>query len=611
MSRFELKTVSDAQRVADGLYLDMERRLASSPEGICPVDLALGLVTMCHTQSCGKCVPCRVGLGQLENLLRDVLDGNATMETIDLIGQTAETIMDSADCAIGYDAARMVSNSVKAFRDDFVEHVTKHRCLGSFEAPVPCVSMCPANVDIPGYIALINEGRNADAVKLIRKDNPFPVTCAYICEHPCENRCRRRMLDDAINIRGLKRYAVDTAGNVSVPENAPATGKTVAVIGGGPSGMTAAYFLSLMGHKVTVFERRKKLGGMLRYGIPAYRFPRALLDRDINAILATGVEAKCEAGIEDEAALKELAAKYDCVYISVGAHAAGKARIEGENLNGVVSAVGLLRGIGDEEYPDFKGKTVAVIGGGNVAMDATRTSIRLGADKVYCVYRRRQKDMTAQAEEIEGAMAEGAEILTLKAPVRVEGDENGNAVALWVKPQIPGLQDAGGRPAPVPADLPEERIAADIIVVAIGQKVETGVYEKAGIPAGRNGLITMKGGQTAPDSNVFAGGECVTGPATAIRAIAAGKAMAATIDGYLGFNHEIGSDVDIPMAKVDNKPFRGRVNTHERMAFDRKCDFECIECGMTGEGAAVESSRCLRCDYYGYGAFKGGRVSKW
>jgi NADPH-dependent glutamate synthase beta subunit-like oxidoreductase len=403
MSRFEIRAADKAQSVADVLYLDMARRLASSPEGICPVDLTLSLVTMCHAQSCGKCVPCRVGLGQLENLLRDVLDGRATMATFDLIRQTAEVIRDSADCAIGYDAGRMVANSIEAFREDFVEHVTKNRCLGGFKAPVPCVAMCPANVDIPGYIALINAGRNEEAIELIRKDNPFPVTCAYICEHPCESRCRRRMLDDAVNIRGLKRYAVDHAGDVPVPDRAADTGKKVAVIGGGPCGLTAAYFLSLMGHKVTVFERRRQLGGMLRYGIPAYRFPRELLDSDINAILSTGVEARLEADVSSEAAFKALIRDFDCVYISVGAHAPAGG-IPGEDLNGVVSAIGLLRSIGDGEYPDFTGKTVAVIGGGNVAMDVTRTSIRLGAEKVYCVYRRRKMDMTAQPEELEGAM---------------------------------------------------------------------------------------------------------------------------------------------------------------------------------------------------------------
>lgn len=611
MSRLDIKTVSRAQKAADELYRDMERRLASSPTGVCPVDLTLGLVTLCHTQSCGKCVPCRIGLGQLENLLRDVLDGRATVDTLGLIQQTAEVIRDSADCAIGFDAGRMVAAAVKAFREDFIEHVTRRRCLGGFEAPVPCVAMCPANVDIPGYIALIKEGRNEDAVRLIRKDNPFPVACAYICEHPCESRCRRRMLDDAVNIRGLKRYAVDSAGPVPVPRRAPDTGKKVAVIGGGPCGLTAAYFLSLMGHRVTVLERRKQLGGMLRYGIPAYRFPREMLDRDIDAILSTGVEVRLEAGIDSVEAFNVLVDSYDCVYISVGAHAAGRAQIPGEDLMGVIPAIDLLRGIGDDIYPDFRGKTVAVIGGGNVAMDVTRTAIRLGADNVYCVYRRRQMDMTAQPEELEGAIAEGAELLTLKAPVRIEGDADGKAVALWVKPQIPGMHDESGRPRPVPADLPEQRIAADIIIVAVGQKVETDVYQRAGLQTSRGAVVTTGGGHTLPAGKVFAGGECVTGPATAIRAIAAGKVMAANIDEFLGFNHKIETDIEIPLAPVENHPFRGRVNTYERLAFDRKCDFACIECGIAAEGAAIESSRCLRCDKYGYGIFKGGRESKW
>ncbi len=610
MSRLEIKAV-DGQRVADGLYGDLARRLASSPPGLCPVDLALSFVTVCLSQSCGKCVPCRVGLKQLANLLRDVLDGKASMCTIDLIKETADTVYDSADCAIGYDAARLVLSSLKAYKDDYIEHVTKHRCLGSFEAPVPCRTLCPADVDVPGYIALIAEGRYADAVKLIRKDNPFPVACGYICEHPCENKCRRNMLDDAINIRGLKRYAVDNAGIVAPPECAPPTGKTVAVSGGGPSGLTAAYYLSLMGHKVTLYERFNKLGGMLRYGIPAYRFPRELLDQDINAILSTGIEVRYNTDVGRDVALEDIINNYDSVYISIGAHTDSKARIEGENLKGVISAVELLRGIGNNEYPDFKGKNVAVIGGGNVAMDATRTSVRLGAEKVYCVYRRRQSDMTALAEEVEGAIAEGAELLTLKAPARIEGDENGNAVALWVKPQLSGLLDASGRPSPADSSLPEERIAVDLIIVAVGQKIETAVYEKIGIPISRGTFVAMANGQVFENGKIFAGGDCATGPATAIRSIAAGKVAAANIDNYLGYHHEICVDVVVPEAKAENKPARGRINTTERLADERKKDFTCIEYGMTEEGALIEASRCLRCDHYGCGALKGGRVNKW
>ncbi len=610
MSRLVIKA-ADGQRVADGLYGDLERRLASAPPGLCPVDLALSFVTVCQAQSCGKCVPCRVGLGQLANLLRDLLDGKASMCTLDLIEQTAATIYDSADCAIGYDAARMVLSNLKAYRTDYIEHAAKRRCLGSFQAPVPCRELCPADVDVPGYIALIAEGRYADAVRLIRKDNPFPVACGYICEHPCESKCRRNLLDDAVNIRGLKRYAVDNAGKVPVPACAPATGKTVAVIGGGPSGLTAAYFLALMGHKVTVFERRKKLGGMLRYGIPAYRFPRELLDRDIEAILSTGIEVRYECNVGTDVAFEDLVKEYDCVYISAGAHTGSKARIEGEDLKGVISAVELLKGIGDGEYPDFTGKTVAVIGGGNVAMDATRTSVRLGASKVYCVYRRRQVDMTALPEEVEGAIAEGAELLTLKAPVRIEGDAEGKAAALWVKPQLSGLLDESGRPSPVNADLPEERIPVDLVIVAVGQKIETAIFEKAGLPVTKGALAAMATGQIFANGKIFAGGDCATNPATAIRAVAGGKVAAANIDNYLGYHHEIGVDVEIPAARAESKPRRGRINTSERLAGERKQDFTCIEIGMTEEGALTEASRCLRCDHYGCGALKGGRINKW
>ncbi|MDO4750189.1 MAG: NAD(P)-binding protein [Eubacteriales bacterium] len=611
MNRLEIMTKSHADEVMDGLYGDMERRLASSPAGLCPVDVALSFVTLCHSQSCGKCIPCRVGLGKLAELLKSILDGNADVSTLKLLRQTAASIADSADCVIGYDAARMVCDSVDNFQSDYLSHLEKGHCTVGMEAPVPCVQKCPAHVDIPGYISLIHAGRCADAVRLIRKDNPFPVACGYICEHPCEEKCRRAMLDDAINIRGLKRYAVDTAGTVPAPACAEPTGKKVAVIGGGPAGLSAAYYLSLMGHDVTVFERRKKLGGMLRYGIPAYRFPRELLDNDINCILSTGVKVELETDVGTAVPLQDLMDNYDSVFISIGAHTDSKARIEGENLKGVMSAVELLRGIGDGTLPSFEGKTVAVIGGGNVAMDVTRTSVRLGAKRVYCVYRRRQVDMTALPEEVEGAMAEGAELLTLKSPTRIEDDGNGNAAALWVQPQLPGLLDGGGRPRPTNADLPEERIAADIIIVAVGQRIESAVYEQAGIPVNRGMLIAMANGQIFENGKIFAGGDCATGPATAIRAIAAGKVAAANIDQFLGFNHEISVDVEVPQADTRSRPRRGRINTTEREAFERAGDFTCIECGLTKEGAEIEASRCLRCDHFGYGAFKGGREEKW
>ena len=612
MSRLDIKTPSQTQAVVDQLYRNVERRIASSPPGLCPIDMALNFLELCHAQTCGKCVPCRIGLGQLSNMLREVLDGQPDTRILHRIENTAQTIVDTADCAIGINAAQLVLMGLQGFRDDYEEHILRHRCLGSLKNPVPCVALCPAGVDIPGYIALVHAGRYADAVRLIRKDNPFPVACAYICEHPCEAHCRRRMVDDAVNIRALKRYAVDQAGDVPQPPCAPATGKKVAVIGGGPGGLSAAYYLALMGHSVTVYEKRKALGGMLRYGIPDYRFPRTLLDAEIASILSLGIEIHTEVNVGTDVTLDQLKQEYDCLYLAIGAHTDKKTGIEGENSQGVISAVELLRGIGDGEKPDFTGKRVVVIGGGNVAMDVTRSAIRLGADRVTCVYRRRKEDMTALPEEVEGAEAEGAEILTLHAPVRIESDTAGNAVALWTQPQIIGEMDRQGRPKPGTAQAAERRIEADVIIVAIGQGVESFGFEQSGVVIQRGGTLLAGSDTRLPDlDGVFAGGDCVTGPATVIRAIAAGKVAAANIDDYLGFRHEITSPVQVPAPRFsDLKPW-GRVNTADRDACERKHDFACIECGLTAEEAEQESSRCLRCDHFGYGVFKGGRVEKW
>ena len=611
MSRLDIKSPSRAETVVENLYRDVERRIAASPPGLCPVDMALSFLRLCHAQSCGKCVPCRIGLGQLAMLLDQVLSGTATMNTLVTIEKTARSIVNTADCAIGRDAARLVLDGLEGFRDDYEEHILHQRCLAGLKYPVPCVALCPAGVDIPGYMALVGEERCADAVRLIRKDNPFPTACAYICEHPCEARCRRNMIDDAINIRGLKRYAVDHAGDVPQPECAPATGKTVAIVGGGPSGLSCAYYLALMGHKVTVFEEAKQLGGMLRYGIPSYRFPRHLLDAEIASILSLGIEVHTGVTVGKDLWLEELQKQYDCLYIAIGAHQDKKTGIPGEDSKNVMSAVEMLKAIGDDVMPDFTGKKVVVIGGGNVAMDVTRSSIRLGAESVTCVYRRRIADMTALPDEVTGATAEGAEIMSLAAPVRIEADENGVAKALWVQPQLIGEADKAGRPRPHDAALEQVRLEADIIVVAIGQGIEISGFDAAGVPIKRGAFVAGLSGQVGDMDNVFAGGDCVTGPATAIRAIAAGKVAAANIDEHLGYHHEITVDVDIPAPKLNNRPPHGRINTTEREARLRKCDFEDIECGLTHEGAVTEASRCLRCDHFGYGVFKGGRVDKW
>ena len=610
MSRLELRSPNQAQLVVEGLYKDLERRIESSPPGLCPVDMSRAFLEICHAQSCGKCVPCRVGLGQLKNLITDVLDGKATIRTLTEIHETAKSIMESADCAIGYEAANMVYKGVIGFKDDYVEHIMYHRCLSTLKQPVPCVSRCPARVDIPGYIALVREGRYEDAIRLIRKDNPFPTTCGFICEHPCEALCRRNMIDDAVNIRGLKRMAADAAGYVAPPECAESTGKNIAVVGGGPGGLSAAYFLQLMGHQVTVYEMLPKLGGMLRYGIPNYRLPKERLDDDIQAILDTGVKVDCGKVIGNDYSIVDFKVKYDAVLITIGASTDKKLGLEGEDAKGVISAVQFLRNVGYGTQESLEGKEVAVIGGGNVSMDAVRTSVRLGAKKVSIVYRRRVADMTALPDEISGAEAEGVEIKTLMAPSRIEKDEEGNVKGIWVTPQmISNIK--GGRAYVKPTGEDDVFIPCQTLIVAIGQDIEYQHFEEAGVPVQRGKINVEKFGGFEEMPGVFAGGDCATGPSTVISAIAAGKVIAANIDEYLGYHHEITADVEIPEPKLEDKPACGRVNLTEREAGERVKDFEGVENCMTEKEACQEAGRCLRCDHFGYGIFKGGRDTKW
>ena len=609
MSRLEIFSQNRSQIIIEELYENLQHRIEASPPGLCPVYITRAFIEMCHAQTCGKCAPCRIGLLQLKHILTDVLNGKSTMKTLDLIEETAKSIRETADCALGYEAADMVYKSIIYCRDDFEEHIKHGRCGCITTQPVPCVALCPANVDIPGYIALVRDERYADAVRLIRKDNPFPSTCAFICEHPCEHRCRRNMVDTAINIRGLKRVAVEFAGKVPPPPCAPSTGKSIAIVGGGPAGLTAAYYLQLMGHQTTVYEMLPKLGGMLRYGIPNYRLPKDRLDEDIDAILETGVKVVYGKKIGTDIELNELIKDNDAAIIAIGASTDKKLGLEGEDSEGVISAVKFLRDVGMDKGMDLTGKKTAIIGGGNVAMDAVRTAVRLKSEKVTCLYRRRVADMTALPAEIEGALAEGVEMMTLKAPSKLEV-KNGKLTGVWVTPQmISKIKD--GRASVVSTGEPDIFIPCEVLVVAIGQDIETQHYEDSGVPVDRGKLFTMPSASFQGMPGLFSGGDCASGPATVIKAIAAGKVMAANIDEYLGYSHTISCDIEIPIPNIDDRLACGRVELGEREASERIKDFEGVEFCMSKKEACQESNRCLKCDHFGFGIFKGGRERLW
>ena len=607
MARLHVMERSKAQQIMDDLHDAVGKRLSVSSLEPCPVEFSASFVRMCMTQSCGKCTPCRVGLPALYELMEKVLDGTADPYTLDLIERTAETIYLSSDCSIGYEAGEMALKAVRGFRDDFEHHMKYHACGFDQSDSIPCVSGCPAHVDIPGYISLVEAGQNVEAVRLIRKDNPLPLVCGYVCEHPCEMHCRRGMVDDPMNIRGLKRYAVDNMESDYQPHMAEPTGKRVAVVGGGPAGLSAAYYLTVMGHKVTIFEARKRLGGMLRYGIPSYRLPRERLQAEIDWIVNLGVEVRCDTKVEDLAELRE---KYDSVYLAIGAHLDRKLGLEGEDAAGVLSAVDMLRSIGDNEAPDFSGERVCVVGGGNVAMDVARSAVRCGAEKVTIVYRRRVIDMTAQDEEIAGAEAEGCEILSLNAPLRIVA-KGGIVSGLAVQPQIIG-EFRGGRPFPRPADVPERVIPCDRVVVAIGQAIDSSAFEGQGVPCSRGRIVARADGSVEGFEGVYAGGDCQSGPATVIRAVNAGKVAAANIDHYLGFDHKIDKhNVEMPPVKFKGKISCARCEMTSREASERTGDWNLVENGLSREEALQEASRCLRCDHFGHGAFRGGRIMQW
>ncbi len=404
--------------------------------------------------------------------------------------------------------------------------------------------------------------------------------------------------------------AADFAGEVEPPACAPSTGKRVAVLGGGPGGLSAAYYLQLMGHQVTVYEMLPELGGMLRYGIPNYRLPKNRLDEDIRSILKTGVEVRHGLKIGQDITIQELREQYDAVLITIGASTDKKLGLEGEDAEGVLSAVQFLRNVGKHEIMDLTGKEVAVIGGGNVSMDAVRTAKRLGAKKVSIVYRRRMSDMTALRGEIDGAIAEGIELQTLKAPASIAVDEKNHVKGLYVTPQmVSAIRD--GRASIKPTGEEDLYIPCDVLIKAIGQNIETRHFEEAGIPVARGRIVTKRSGTFANMPGVFAGGDCASGPASVISAIAAAKVVAANIDEYLGYRHEISCDVKIPEPRLNDNTPCGRVNLTEREACERILDFEGVENCMTEKEAKQEANRCLRCDHFGYGIFKGGRETLW
>ncbi len=472
----------------------------------------------------------------------------------------------------------------------------------------PCVQACPANTDCQGYVGLIANGQFEEALKLIKEKIPFPAAIGRVCPHPCETACRRQLVEEPISIAWLKRFAADTdllGEEPFIPEIMPETGKSVAVIGGGPGGLAAAFFLRKLGHAVTVFEAMPNFGGMLRYGIPEYRLPKELLDEEISLIGQMGVELKANTKIGRDIKFDALRKDYDAVFVAIGAWLSSGLRCKGEEADGVIGGIDFLRKVVRNEELKL-GQKVAVVGGGNVAMDACRTAVRLGAQEVYNIYRRTVDEMPADQVEIEEAQEEGVIFKNLCNPMEVIKDENGHVKQVVLQKMRLGEPDASGRRSPVPIEGATETIDVDNIIVAIGQTVDPTGLEGLALTK-KKGVVTDEQTFMTSIEGVFAGGDCFNDKITiAVEAIGHAEKAAKVIDAYLAgekikyVKPYIVEKTGLTSEDYEDRERKCRPQMSQLSPAERKDNFAEVVHGYTAEQAVADAERCLECGCHDY-----------
>ncbi len=575
----------------------------------CMVDVAKFFLEFVLEESCGKCVPCRVGIKRMHEILARICEGQGEEGDIERLIELGQTIKDTALCGLGQTAPNPVLSTIQHFRDEYEDHIIHKHC----EAGVcpglvraPCQSSCPASVDIPGFVALIREKRYEEALKLHREKNPFAVVCARVCFHTCEEKCRRAMLDDPVSIRALKRYLVEQEIIVQLPEvleNKENEAKKIAIVGAGPAGLSCAYFLARLGYKPVIFESENRPGGMLTQAIPSYRLPREELAREIRMIERLGVQINTEKKLGRDFTLNSLKEDgYDAVFVGIGAPKGTLLGIKGDDAEDVVDALSFLK-----EY-NIRGNVkvnndILVIGGGNAAIDAARTAVRLGAENVTIIYRRKREQMPAYQEEIEEAIVEGVKLIDLTQPVEVVKTADGKVKGLKCLHMELGEFDKQGRRRAVKSDEDYFVIPGDQIITAIGQNVDLSVFKDSeGLTFDEKGFIRADSstGRTSIDW-VFAGGDSSSGPSSVVKAIKGGEVAAVGIDYYLtGEDHafwreerkvETAFDPD-----ADPAPYP-REKVPLVAVEKRRSNFTEVEMAWTEAVALRQSSRCLRCDY--------------
>ncbi len=581
-------------------------------EDKCAVDMARFFMDFCQDESCGKCTPCREGTKRMLDVLTNITQGKGKEGDIELLEEMAEVIKNAALCGLGQTAPNPVLSTIRYFRKEYEEHIRDHHCRAAVCSALfksPCQHTCPIEMDIPSYIALIRAKRFEDAYKVLLQSNPFPSVCGRVCDHKCQTKCRRGNMDEPLAIKFLKRFITDNAPRPKIEPVPVSRKEKIAVIGAGPTGLTTARDLALRGYKVTVFEELPKPGGMLAWGIPSYRLPRDILEKEIDNIRALGVEIRLNTRVGRDITMAKLEKDFDYIYLGSGAHKSQKMNCPGEDLKNVFGGVEFLRDFNANEDGWLKGqktlgKNVAVVGGGNSAIDAARIAVRLGAN-VTILYRRLRQDMPAAQEEIKAAEEEGIKIEYLVAPLKIEGAK-GKVSSITCQRMTLGDFDASGRKRPVAIAGSEFTLKLDSVIAAIGQVPDMSfIDQKSGIKINRRDCFEVgdefKSRTSSP--RYFAGGDAVTGPDTVIGAIAAGHQAAEDIDaairkanGEPAYEKPAREKIDVPLI-IDEETVEAPQMAMPELSGDRrKMDFSEVELGFTIEDAVQEASRCLRCD---------------
>lgn len=577
-------------------------------ENTCMVDLAKFFLEFCQDESCGKCSPCRLGTKRMLEILQRITEGEGREGDIETLIRLSEDIMDTALCGLGQTAPNPVLNTIRYFKDEYEKHINDKYCNASVCDPLfiaPCQNACPADVDVPQYIEFIQRGMYFEAVKSIRKKNPFPSVCGRVCTHPCESRCRRAQLDEAIAIRSLKRFAADyelqnaEAFYFDMEEGEKSkNGKKIAVIGGGPAGLTAAYYLAIWGYDVTIFEASDKPGGMLNYAIPPYRLPNEVLNKEIDIILKAGINLVTEIKVGQDIMLNEIRENFDAVFMGIGTQQPVRLQIEGEDAKGVIPALEYLYEINQGRTPET-GEKVIVVGGGSTAFDAARSAIRLGAKEVCILYRRSKWDMPALPEEKEHAAEEGIKIYDYIAPVEIIVNQEGRMEGVRCIRMAKGEFDNTARRKPVPIEGSEFIMDANTLLIAIGAQGEVEGFDEIETTKWKTFKVNPETLETSLDG-VFAGGDCIRGPDTVIQSIADGRKAALNIDKYLG-----GNQIEIEKAQEQKeRRYFSPIIEHEQKRLviplldpqERKKGFWEIELPFDEYTCQQEALRCLRCD---------------